>query len=133
MRYVFVDTDVFSYLWQGVNVERYRRHLEGAIPALSFASVGELYYGAAKKGWGAKKLQSLEEAIRRYLIAPDHEDIARLWGALRARAAAQGHALGAPQQANDLWVCATAIYYDAPLLTGNHRHFANFPGLSLLV
>lgn len=82
---------------------------------------------------GERRSSKVEEAIRRYLIAPYHEDIARLWGTLRARAAAQGHALGAPQQANDLWVCATAIYYDAPLLTGNHRHFANFPGLSLLV
>ncbi|MER7211177.1 type II toxin-antitoxin system VapC family toxin [Streptosporangium sp. NPDC000239] len=133
MRYVFVDTDVFSYLWQGINTDQYRPHLEGAVPALSFASVGELYYGAAKKNWGPKKVQALEEAVRRYLVAPYHEDLARLWGTLRAQAVAQGHALGAAHQVNDLWVCATAMYHDAPLLTGNRRHFTDFPGLSLLV
>lgn len=133
MRYVFVDTDVFSHILQGRDVDQYRRHLEGVIPALSFATVGELYYGAAKRNWRQKKLQILEKAVRRYLVAPYNEDLARLWGTLRAQAVVQGHALGAAHQANDLWVCATAMYYNAPLLTANHRHFAEFPGLSLLM
>jgi tRNA(fMet)-specific endonuclease VapC len=132
MKYVVVDTDVFSFLYRGTNVEQYRPHLEGVVPVLTFASVGELYYGAHRSNWGQKKTQALEEAIRRYLVAPYHEDMARLWGTLRAQAEVQGHPLGAASQTNDLWVCATAIYHDAPLLTGNRRHFANFPGLSLL-
>jgi tRNA(fMet)-specific endonuclease VapC len=35
-------------------------------------------------------------------------------------------------QTNDLWVCTTAVYHNAPLLTANLRHFENFPGLTLL-
>jgi tRNA(fMet)-specific endonuclease VapC len=58
--------------------------------------------------------------------------MAKLWGALKAQARKASHALGADTQANDLWICATAIYHDAPLLTANRRHFEDFPGLSLL-
>ena len=70
--------------------------------------------------------------IRRYLIAPYNEEIAKLWGTLKSQAVRAGHPLGAPEQTNDLWVCTTAVYHDAPLLTANLRHFQNFPGLTLL-
>jgi tRNA(fMet)-specific endonuclease VapC len=133
VKYVVVDTDVFSRLsFQGRDVEQYRRHLTGVIPVLSFASVAELHYGAAKANWGQRRRQDLEEAIRRYLIAPYNEELAKLWGTLKAQAVRNGHPLGAVEQTNDLWICATAIYHDAPLLTGNARHFEAFPGLSLL-
>ncbi len=102
-------------------------------PVLSFASVAELHHGAAAAGWGERRRQGLEEAIRRYLVAPYNEEIARLWGTLKAQAVRAGHPLGAAEQTNDLWVCATAIYHDAPLLTANVRHFENFPGLTLLI
>lgn len=62
MKYVVVDTDVFSllFLFRGQDVDLYRRHLNGAVPVLSFASVGELHYGAVKAGWGERRRQSLE-------------------------------------------------------------------------
>jgi len=132
VKYVVVDTDVFSLLFRGQDVDLYRRHLDGAVPVLSFVSVAELYHGATSAGWGERRQQALEEAIRRYVIAPYHEDMAKLWGTLKTQAVRAGHALGQNTQANDLWVCATAIYHDAPLLTANRRHFENFPGLSLL-
>lgn len=132
MKYVVVDTDVFSLLFRGQDVDVYSRHLDGAVPVLSFVSVAELHYGAAYAGWGERKQLALEEAIRRYVIAPYDEEMAKLWGTLKAQAVKAGHALGHNTQANDLWVCATAIYHDAPLLTANRRHFEEFPGLSLL-
>lgn len=131
MKYVVVDTDVFSLLFRGQDVDLYRHHLNGMVPVLSFASVGELHYGAARAGWGERRRQALEEAIRRYVVAPYNDEIAKLWGTLKAQAANAGHPLGAATQTNDLWVATTAIYHDAPLLTANRRHFENFPGLSL--
>jgi tRNA(fMet)-specific endonuclease VapC len=132
LKYVVVDTDVFSLLLRRQDAGQYQEHLIGEIPVLSFASVAELYYGAAMAGWGERRRRDLAEMIRRYLIAPYNEDMAKLWGALKAQARQAGHALGADPQTNDLWTCATAIYHDAPLLTANRRHFENFPGLSLL-
>lgn len=108
-----VDTDVFSNLFAGRDAEQYRQHLTGVVPVLSFASVAELHYGAASANWGERRRQDLEEAIRRYLVAPYNEEMAKLWGTLKAQATKSGHPLGAPVQTNDLWVCATAIYHAA--------------------
>lgn len=132
LKYVVVDTDVFSQLFRRRDVGLYQPHLTGVIPVLSFASVAELHYGAAQANWGEQRRRDLAEAIRRYLIAPYNEDVAKLWGALKAQAVRAGHPLGNNSQTNDLWICATAIYHDAPLLTANRRHFEGFPGLSLL-
>ncbi|HET8658837.1 MAG TPA: type II toxin-antitoxin system VapC family toxin [Micromonosporaceae bacterium] len=133
MNYVVIDTDAFSHLWQGSSLSAgLELHLKGVVPVLSFATVGEIYFGAAYAGWGSRKISNLDEAIRRYVITPYHDDLAKLWGALKSQARRSGHALGHNAQANDLWICATAIYHDAPLLTVNQRHFAGFPGLSLL-
>ena len=130
---VVVDTDAFSNLWQKTgNHQAYAQAIVGHIPVLSFATVAEARFGAAKKGWGARRVGDLEEAIRRYVIAPYDASMPVLWGTLRAHAQTLGHPLGQDSQINDLWIAATAIYYQAPLLTGNRRHFENFPGLSLL-
>ncbi|PYC80496.1 VapC toxin family PIN domain ribonuclease [Streptomyces tateyamensis] len=132
MKYVVVDTDVFSRLLQGTDIDGYQAHLSGTIPTLSFTTVAEVYFGASKAGWGERKVAALEEAIRRYLVAPYDTEMARLWGKLKSQAQSLGHPLGQVNQNNDLWIAATSIYYDAPLLTGNGRHFRNFPGLSLI-
>ncbi len=34
--------------------------------------------------------------------------------------------------ANDLWIAATALAYDAPLVTADHRHYSRVPGLAAL-
>jgi predicted nucleic acid-binding protein len=33
---------------------------------------------------------------------------------------------------NDLWIAVCAVHYQAPLLTGNARHFLDVPGLDVL-
>ncbi|MER5453433.1 type II toxin-antitoxin system VapC family toxin [Micromonospora sp. NPDC002389] len=130
MKYTVVDTDAFSEIWQSPSDQLLER-LIGSTPVLSFATVAELHFGAAKAGWGERRVLALEEAIRRYLVAPYDPDLARLWGRLKSQAQKSGHALGHATQTNDLWVCATAIYHNAPLLTLNRRHFESFPGLVL--
>ncbi|GAB3809874.1 PIN domain-containing protein [Micromonospora zhanjiangensis] len=118
-------------MWQGTD-DHIAQQPVGAIPVLSFATVAELHYGAAKARWGDRRVLALEEAVRRYVIAPYDQDLARLWGRLKAQAQSAGHALGQVAQTNDLWICATAIYHDAPLLTLNRRHFEGFPGLAII-
>lgn len=130
--YVVFDTDVFSYIFNGQDPKGHESHLKTAIPVLAFTTVGELIYGANKVGWGEQKMARLNAQISRFLIAPCDEDLARLWGELKAQAVKAGHPLGQAAHTNDLWICTTAIYYDAPLLTNNTRHYENFPGLHLL-
>jgi tRNA(fMet)-specific endonuclease VapC len=120
-------------LWQGRNqADRYEAALKNTIPVLSFTSIAEIYFGAYSAGWGDQRLRQLEAAVRPYLVVPWDSEIAKLWGKLKSQARSQGHPLGQNEHGNDLWICATAIRYDAQLLTNNVRHFEAIPGLRLL-
>lgn len=46
---VLLDTNIVSYLMRGGELaQRYLPHLENKLAALSFITVGELYFGAEK-------------------------------------------------------------------------------------
>lgn len=133
-RYVLVDTDVFSRLWQNRSVPpSFIEELRGAIPVLSFVTVGEVHFGAHKANWGSKRRAQLAAALRPYLVAPYSIEIAELWGRVGAEAHRSGHPLGQSQHSNDLWICATAVHYGAPLMTLNTRHFESIPDLKLVL
>ncbi|MGI9003625.1 MAG: type II toxin-antitoxin system VapC family toxin [Pseudonocardia sp.] len=131
--YVVVDTDVFSYIWQGRSQGvPYETYIRGKVPVLSFTTVAELHYGASYRGWGDRKIRELEAALRVYLVAPYNPQMAKLWGILKTQARRAAHPLGANDHSNDLWIAATAIFHDAPLLSHNRRHFEGMPGLNLI-
>lgn len=131
--YVVVDADVFSYIWQGRSQgTSYEPDIQGNIPVLSFTTVAEVHFGASHAGWGDRKIRELEAALRAYLIAPYDPQMAKLWGTLKAQARRAAHPLGANEHSNDLWIAATAIFHDAPLLSHNRRHFDGMPGLKLI-
>ncbi len=48
--------------------------------------------------------------------------------ALRAECSRTGHALAQPEHSADLWIAATAVYLDLPLVTDDGI-FAGVPGL----
>ena len=51
MGYVIVDTDAFSQLWQNPTAATsFAPSLVGSVPVISFTTVAELHYGAAKYG-----------------------------------------------------------------------------------
>lgn len=125
---LLVDTDVFSYLWQGrLEAEAFRPVVEGTTLALSFTTVGELWYGAAKCGWGERRRGELQAALRPYAVLPYTRELSRVWGELKATL----EATGAPIADNDLWIAATALHYEVPLATNNRGHFERVPGLRL--
>jgi hypothetical protein len=64
---VLLDTDVFSYLMKPKDArgDAYRPHVKGKTVAVSFITVGELYYGAEKRKWSGKTLRNLKGASRR--------------------------------------------------------------------
>jgi predicted nucleic acid-binding protein len=107
---VVVDTDAFSCLWQRKgNHAQIAQQLVGNIPTLSFTTVAEARFGAADAGWGQPRIAQLEEALRRYVIAPYDDQLPLFWGKLKAQAKRSGHALAAVAQTNDLWIATTAI------------------------
>jgi predicted nucleic acid-binding protein len=53
---VLLDTDVFSFLarTRDTRGDAYRPYVEGKTVAISFITVGEIYFGAGKRGGAAR-------------------------------------------------------------------------------
>lgn len=131
--YVIIDTDVFSAITSSRgNAVRFEAVLRDKIQALTFVSVAELLYGARQGGWGERRTADLTEKIQRLLLIPFDEQLPAVWARLRHLARRRGHPLSQPSHANDLWIAACAVLYEAPLLTGNERHFHGLPDLTVI-
>jgi tRNA(fMet)-specific endonuclease VapC len=129
---VLLDTDVFSYLLRAGDPrgDPYRRHVHNKTIAVSFITVGELYYGAAKRGWTEKTIATLEQHLKAAVIVPYDIEICKTYGKLRATlktAAGSDRVLQ-----NDLWIAACAVRHMLPLVTNNRKHFEGIPGLTVI-
>lgn len=122
-----LDTNIVSYLMKGHSVaDEYRRHLEGKTLAISFMTVGELFEGAFRSGWGHDKLARLRETLRSYLVIPFSPRVCETWGSIRAQRSSQ------PISVDDAWIAATALAHDCALVTHNAEDFQDIPGLQVI-
>jgi tRNA(fMet)-specific endonuclease VapC len=125
---VLVDTDVYSYLMNGSGYAAlYRPHVEGKLIAVSFITVGELYFGAYKKKWGADRLADLKDRLRSVAIVPYDEMMCKTYAEIKANVETKGKTVAD----NDLWIAACAIRHSIPLVSNNFKHFDGIPGLVL--
>ncbi len=133
VEYVVVDTDAFSYLFANKpQAASYPPLLRGKVAAVCFVTVAELRFGALSAGWGPRRTAELEEALRKFLKLPYDDGLASLWARLKRDARQNGHPLGQAEHSNDLWIAACGVYYQAPILTGNVRHFDGLPGVRVI-
>ena len=117
---VLVDTNVVSYVMKGGPLGRaYVPHLQGKLLAISFITVGEMYYGAEKARWGRKKRSQLESALRNFVVVPYDHEIAKLYGIIVVERERKGR----PISFNDAWIAACAVKHGVPLVTHNARDF----------
>lgn len=124
---IVLDTCIVSYLMKGGPLaEVYLPHLQGRLLAISFITVGELYYGAEKAKWGAKRRQELETALRNFVVIPYDHEIARCYG--RVVAERYRH----PIDPNDAWIAACTVRHGVPLVTHNARHFKGISSLKIV-
>jgi tRNA(fMet)-specific endonuclease VapC len=126
---VLLDTNVVSYLMRGGELaRRYLPHLDNKLAAISFITVGELYFGAEKRGWGELKRRSLEATLRRFVVIPYDAEIARHYG----RALAERQRIGRPIETNDAWIAACASRHAIPLVTHNAGDFRDITSLDII-
>lgn len=126
---VILDTNVVSYLMRGGSLaEQYRPHVEGRLSAIAFVTVGEMYFGAEKAGWGARRRERLETTLRSLIVVPYDHEIARCYG--RLVAAREGD--GRPIAPNDAWIAACAVRHRVALVTHNARDFRGVASLQLI-
>ncbi len=95
-------------------------HLQGQVVALSFQSLGELWYGALKRPVNHPTNRALQNLIRRLVVLGFDEATVRAWAELRLDAERQG----LTKQVADLWIAATAKRHNLPLLTNDGGFFS---------
>lgn len=106
------------------------RRLAQVPPSEQFTTaitMGELLYGAARRD-SAKLNRQVRDLIRGALtVLPFDEPAAEVYGTLRARLEAEGRRIDEP----DMRIASIALSRDLILVTGNVRHFARVPDLTV--
>jgi toxin FitB len=128
---IVLDTDVVSLYRAGRLPTWYARQVAANQLGIAFATAGELLKGARIRRWSGARRGGLELFLDQALILPAGLTVAMVWGEVAARAQQRGR----PRPLNDAWIAACCIEAGLPLLTLNHRDFADFAehdGLVLL-
>lgn len=90
-------------------------------------TLGELLYGASKRGSVSLTRRVRELVYTAQAVLPFDELAAETYGALRAGLELAGRRLDEP----DLRIGSIALSRELTLITGNVRHFARVPELSV--
>jgi tRNA(fMet)-specific endonuclease VapC len=122
------DTDVLSAtLWRRPPIELVRALAQVAPEHQSTTSitVGELLYGARKRGSLRLTHQIREVVLAALTVLPFDETAARAYAEVRTDLEQAGQRLDEPA----LRIAAIALSRDLTLVTGNVRHFERVKGL----
>jgi len=126
---IILDTNIVSYLMKGHSLAKnYTPHIQGKLLAISFITVGEMYYGAENDSWGKEKRQKLETNLRNFVVIPYDHEIARKYGKIVAERKRKGK----PISVNDAWIAACATRHDVALVTHNPKDFLEIAGLQII-
>lgn len=129
MDVILLDTNIVSFLLKmDSRAILYAPYLEGRIQAISLMTVAELYQWAAIRYWGDRRIEDMEQTLKKYLIFPIDRDLCCLCGHVRAKCRAAGQ----PISPQDAWIAATALHYHLSLVTHNPSDFEIVEGLDVL-
>lgn len=127
MATLVLDTNIVSFAIKKHPMEaQYHKHLVGKTSAIALMTLAEIYEGALRAGWGARKLRHMEAVLRRYVVLPFDLDVCRRWGEVRAQRRNQ------PIGVADAWIAAVALQYGCDLVTHNPRDFQGIAGLTII-
>jgi predicted nucleic acid-binding protein len=94
----------------------YKPHLAPAIASISFMTLAELEQWAVVRNWGPRRHAELLQFIRdRFVVIDSNAALCRKWAEVRGQVKSAGHHI----EVADAWIAATALLYNAPLITHN--------------
>ena len=129
MTTLVVDTDVASYIFREHPLAQHFLHLTtGHDLVLSFMTVAELEEWPLRNNWGKARRRRLADYIDRYRIVYVDRDLCRRFARTRADILGKGD----PVETRDIWIAATALSLNAPVVTNNVKHFRLFSRLKIL-
>ena len=122
---ILLDTDIcIEILRKNKNVIKKRAQYDDTT-AISFMSIAELYYGAAKSQNPPKNHQLINEFLLTIETVHTDGDILKKFGELKSILSQDNTLL--PDA--DIFIAATAYVKADKLITGNIKRFQRFPNL----
>jgi tRNA(fMet)-specific endonuclease VapC len=124
------DTDTLSAVIRRdppLHLVRRLAQVPPAEQATTTINLGELLYGAARRGSERLTRQVREAVSTATSILPFDEQAAEVYGPLRARLESEGRRLDEP----DLRIASIALSHELTVVTSNVRHFARVPDLAV--
>lgn len=88
----------------------------------------ELEQWALLSNWHTKRIDWLRMFLARFAIVPTSRDLVLKWAEVMVAARRAGRRL----ETADGWIAATAMLYDAPLVTHNVGDYLGVPDLKLI-
>lgn len=128
MNAVVVDTDVVSLVFKGDRrAEKYLSRL--AVPDLlvSFMTEAELERWILQAKWGPERIIRFRTYMKRFVSVPSSRDLIVKWAEVMVLARSIGRRI----EVADAWIAATALLYDAPLVTNNPSDYLGVSGIRL--
>ncbi|MBI2195392.1 MAG: PIN domain-containing protein [Planctomycetes bacterium] len=122
-----LDTDICIGLLRGNPVVLERRRNEAGPVAISFISLGELYYGAEKSSARDANVALVEQFALTVHVLHSTPALMAKFGGLKAALEREG----TPLPDADVLIASTAILFCDRFITGNVKHFSRFEGLRL--
>ena len=124
-----VDTDVVSFLFKSdARAQDYLSFLPGRQLLISFMTEAELEQWVLLARWGPERVTRFRSFMNRFPSVPSSRDLILKWAEVMVAARASGRRI----EAADAWIAATAILYDAPLVTHNPTDYSGVPNLTIL-
>jgi tRNA(fMet)-specific endonuclease VapC len=124
-----VDTNIVSYLFKrDSRAALYQPHLDGRLLLISFMTLAEMDRWALERNWRPARRASLAAHLRNFTVYPFDRALCHQW----AKVTHQARQNGRPIQCADAWIAATAMLYQAPLVTHDPRDFAGVHGLTVI-
>ena len=129
MNAVVVDTDVVSLVFKADSrAEKYVSALSAPNLLISFMTEAELERWILQARWGSERIIRFRTYMKRFVSVPSSRDLIVKWAEVMVVA----RSLGRRIEVADAWVAATALLYNAPLLTNNPGDYAGVAGIGLL-
>ena len=126
MKPIVLDTDVVSFLFKAdTRAQMYLPQLQDRQWFISFMTEAELEQWALLANWSEKRVVWLRLFLSRFVVVPSSHDLVLKWAQAMVAARRNGRRI----ETADAWIAATALLYDAPLLTHNKADYLGVPGL----
>ena len=94
---------------------------------VSSTAVGELYYGVYRSQNIEKHIAQVQNFLQKCTVLEQDSDTANIYGRIKTALTKKGR----PIPENDMWIAATAIQFNLPLLSAD-KHFKEVADLILI-